>query len=460
MTNYKPGDKVICLKSDVPYRDDLKTEIGAIGTIIEVRPLGALIKYPQYDRNYSFRADSFKPYAEQPTPEFKVGDWTINPSGLCLNERPGEYIKPGAIGRIVEKERNYRVLYAADQTNRDFDFDLWVNEKNLQPYNNKEEVKVQERFQIGQFVEVIDNDSDYFGRKGKISRDDRDFNPFRVEFPEISDYAYFRQYQLKLVEERAAVRLTVGDIVEIIRDDDDNKGRIAKIFRDDKDSNPYSVLFEDNSIYQYYDEVAVRKTDKPFNPVPRWEIGKTFKTNDGRIGVLAEDDNSSLPYKIDFKDSAFSWFQHADLTPVYENSLVLDGKAVELTEEQLNAIRELLTYKPKLKVGQRVNIPFEVTSADSQGIQLKPLVDGLVLGDYAEIVALPKEFETSCPNLPTLPAPFDRLNLNEVKTAYREGLGKINAIKYVRETLGSSCGLKEAKDFVEDLFERNRYGQI
>ena len=104
-------------------------------------------------------------------------------------------------------------------------------------------------------------------------------------------------------------RPRLGDKVHILKQGDKRKGEIASIVQDDRDTQPYRLLYQDQTLSEvFYRRAEVSLASRGIRPF-RGDRVIVMKANDARRGQEAEviqDDLDAQPYRLRFSDGTLS----------------------------------------------------------------------------------------------------------------------------------------------------------
>ena len=111
---------------------------------------------------------------------------------------------------------------------------------------------------LGDVVKVIEGgEASYIGKEATVIQDDRDAQPYRLQFGDGALSAvFYRERQVSLV--RRGERPVLGETVEVLTDIGGRKGQEALIVQDDRDAQPYRLKFSDGSLSDVFYREAVR----------------------------------------------------------------------------------------------------------------------------------------------------------------------------------------------------------
>jgi len=111
------------------------------------------------------------------------------------------------------------------------------------------------RPRLADIVTITKNDARR-GQRALIVQDDRDAQPYRLQFIEDSKLSdvFYREEEVALAER--STRPIKGDRIEVIKEGDRRQGQKAEVVLDDYDSQPYRVRFDDGAISDVYYRVS------------------------------------------------------------------------------------------------------------------------------------------------------------------------------------------------------------
>lgn len=153
--------------------------------------------------------------------------------------------------------------------------------------------------EFGQYFEVIDKDSQYFGKVGIVTYSDLSSSTYRIFFDD-GGYGWFRPNQIRPVphpyENKKPTIYPEGTEVEILevakecgsyegwsQTKKEMVGEICIIMAwcDDSDGLCYTIYNSDKSDYFWFPHYAVRPVSKPKDTVETIEIGgHTYSLNE------------------------------------------------------------------------------------------------------------------------------------------------------------------------------------
>jgi len=127
-------------------------------------------------------------------------------------------------------------------------------------------------------------------------------------------------------------RPRLGDRVTVVKAGDAHGGMVAQVVQDDHDSQPFRLLFEDNSLSNtFYRESEVTLLERGSRPFKGDRV-RIIKENDPHHGESAQvvvDDFDAQPYRLQFQDGSIShvYYRVADVSLIVSSQPALPAIA-------------------------------------------------------------------------------------------------------------------------------------
>jgi len=272
------GDKVELIKSVHDAAKGTKGTIEYISTFdliyIKVEGTSKIITVP--DKSYLKKIDSFS------KDKFKVGDKVkvVDPSHKF-------YGKEGYID-FVWVDGNFDVKEKTSQV------EFYVTKDQIEKIKTKEPIPGQ-KFQIGDTVKVIEPDSVYFGKIGKVTFIPKKELGYGVKFSDAHSDIHFDQDELELVVKQKN-DFKYGDIVEFNKSPIVANGTLGMV----TNSDPLLVKILEGD--KFGKEFSFDTTQ--LSKIPMYKVGEKIEVINpklslfGKTGVIVDTKNSMLYVKL------------------------------------------------------------------------------------------------------------------------------------------------------------------
>lgn len=143
-------------------------------------------------------------------------------------------------------------------------------------------------------------------------------------------------------EEQVSDRPTVGDYVQINYTGGIRVGEVGKIIAEEKDDQPFLVEFLDGKALWFFSEMVSKVPENSLKEGQRVKVEGSEHVGDGREGIIrdVDDTNPEQPYLVLFKGyPRQKWLRASDVTPVEDS----EDKDEPVSEDEYRPFIDILS---------------------------------------------------------------------------------------------------------------------